>query len=178
MKTVNVPTDFERRAAQALTALLDGVSAIKLLELKCESQPGGPFRAIRARVDVLGHTHTLACEVDSGADWGHLRALLRDLEAGAQSLPDDATPLIIAPYLPPKVQALCKESKTGFLDFEGNARLTVGEFFVVMRSLPRDAASRASAIRSGSSARSDMNSLFPKDAPNFSCKQPQVAVSA
>jgi hypothetical protein len=161
------PTELESRAAQALTALLGRVSAIKLEEMKFQSWPRGSnsgagsrrvqprpiqtsrilARQILAHIDVHGHRHTLACEVYPDGDPVRLRAALRKSHVSVASVHSDATPILIAPYLSPEAQDLCKQSKAGFLDFEGNARLIVGEVFIVMRSLPGNSASpRNSAL--------------------------------
>jgi hypothetical protein len=145
MKTGSVPTELEKRAAEALTALLGRASAFKLVELKRESSPRARFGSILARINILGHSHTLACEVNRNGDPNSLRKVLRELESATWSLDSGATPVLIAPYLSPEAQALCKQAKAGFLDFEGNARLVVGEVFIGTRSLPRAAAIRASA---------------------------------
>ena len=57
---------------------------------------------------------------------------LRKLHA---RFPGETTPVLIAPELSEEAQALCRESNTGFLDFEGNARLYLDEVFIVKRSL-------------------------------------------
>lgn len=159
VSTEPVSTKFEMRAVAALRALLSRVSAIKLLDLKhesdfrCESRPVGRSatvfaRAIFAHIDVFGHSHTLACAVIPDGEPSQLRTQLRtlprELETGAAPFAPDASPLavdavpfVIAPYLSPEAQALLKQSNIGFLDFEGNARLNVGEVFISMRSLSR-----------------------------------------
>jgi hypothetical protein len=168
------PTDLETRAAEALAALLRRISAIKLIELKREfemkreSWPRGPYSGIPARrvqahpiqtspilahrilahIDVYGHSHTLACEVYSDGDPVRLREAFHENQRVAQPISSDATPVLIAPYLSPEAQDLCKGCKSGFLDFEGNARLIVGEVFIVMRSLPgRATAQQSAAVR-------------------------------
>jgi hypothetical protein len=157
MKMDTVSIELETRAAQALAALLGRVSAIKFREMKFQTLPRGrssdttarriQARTIIAQIDVYGHRHTLACEVFPDGDPVRLRAALRECQASAAPVHSDATPILIAPYLSPEAQELCKQSKAGFLDFEGNARLTVGEVFIVMRSLPgNSAAPRNSAI--------------------------------
>jgi hypothetical protein len=50
--------------------------------------------------------------------------------------PGATTPVLIAPELSEEAQALCRDSNTGFLDLEGNARLYLDEVFIVKRSLP------------------------------------------
>ncbi|MGB8028398.1 MAG: hypothetical protein WCF30_01930 [Terracidiphilus sp.] len=159
MKTATMSTEFKKRAADALRALLGRVSAIKLLELEHESQPGGSAAAIRARIDIYGHSHTLACELNSNGEPAHLRAVFSELQRGAAPLAADTIPVVIAPYLSPEAQALCKQNKMGFLDFEGNARLTVGDFFIVMRSLPCRATGRPPIASSKPPLRSSASSM-------------------
>jgi hypothetical protein len=107
-----------------------------------------PTRTILAQIEVHGHRHALACELYSDGDPSRLRAALRESQAFASPVHSDATPILIAPYLCPEAQELCKQSKAGFLDFQGNARLTVGEVFIVMRSLPgRATAPQFAALR-------------------------------
>ena len=178
MKTGTVSIELETRAAEALTAMLGRASVIKLMELKRESPPRARFAAILARIEVFGHSHTLACEVNPDGEPGRLRKVLREWQSDAASLDSDATPVFIAPYLSPEAQALCKQARAGFLDFEGNARLSIGEVFIGMRSLPRDEATRVSAARHPSPVRSSASSISPKGLPKFSRKQAEVALSA
>ena len=178
MKTGTVPTEFETRAAEALTALLERASAIKLMELKRESSPRARFAAILAHIEVFGHSHTLACEVNPDGEPGRLRKVLREWQSDAASLHSDATPVLIAPYLSPEAQAPCKQARAGFLDFEGNARLSVGEVFIGMRSHPCGAAIHPSAALRTLPARSSASSISPKGLPKFSRKQAEVALSA
>ncbi|MGO9323968.1 MAG: hypothetical protein ACLP07_05355 [Terracidiphilus sp.] len=178
MKTGTVLTEFEARAADALRALLGRFSVIKLIELKHESQPGRGFASIQARVSICGHCHTLACEAHPHGEPARLRAGLREKQALVVPLAADAIPVVVAPYLSPETQALCKQNKIGFLDFEGNARLTVGDFFIVMRSLPREAVSRASTAPQKTTARSVDDPIFPNAVPKISRKQPAMALSA
>ena len=161
MKTNTTLTDLESRAAQALAALLGQVSGVKLKEMRREPAGRGQAAAFQARIEVFGRSHTLACEVKSDAEPGRLRAELRDFSSSPPPTPGDAdaTPVIIAPYLSPEAQALCKESHTGFLDLEGNARLSVGELFIGMRSLPCRLTGRPSAASAKVPARSPASSL-------------------
>lgn len=127
MKMKSSMDDLEHRATEALRTLLGQVSAIKLKDIRRESKG-----SVLADVDVLGHRHTLACEVKPSALPGDLRSALRSL-IDAHS--KDATiPVVIAPYISPEAQAVCKESHAGFLDLEGNARLAMGEVFIGKRT--------------------------------------------
>jgi hypothetical protein len=104
--------------------------------------------------------------------------VLREWQSDAASLAAGATPVLIAPYLSLEAQDLCKQSHVGFLDFEGNARLTVGDSFIFMRSLPRAAETRASAALHKMPTRGAIDPIFPSGSPKFSRKQAPAALSA
>lgn len=134
MKTERAASQLELRATEALRALLGQVSAIKLKEMKRESQGNGRGAEILVHIDVYGHSHTLACEVKAKADLSNLGDVLTDLHQCNAHFAGDATPVLIAPYLSPEAQALCNERHAAFLDLEGNARLAIGEVFIGKRT--------------------------------------------
>jgi hypothetical protein len=136
MKRSDASEELENRAAAALKAVLAEISTIKVREIRHRAQEAGPDRGLTVQVDIFGRSHTLSCGVHSDGQPGHLRGALEELRSGAAHLAPDATPVIIAPYLSPEAQALCRESKAGYLDLEGNARLALGEVFIVKRTLP------------------------------------------
>jgi hypothetical protein len=135
MKNDWAANDLEVRAAEALKSLLEQVSAVKLKDIKREPPARGRAPEILAHIDIHGHSHTLACEVNADTRPSKVRASLRKLQDCAAHLAGQATPVLIAPYLSPEAQALCKQSHAGFLDLEGNARLSLGEVFIGKRSL-------------------------------------------
>ena len=55
-------------------------------------------------------------------------------------------PVIIAPYFSPDAQKACEDAGAGFLDLEGNARLSCGEVFIAERSVSSRAASRVTEL--------------------------------
>lgn len=132
MKTSDAKQDLAVRAAAALKAALAEVSTIKVKEIRRES----PEHGLTAYVDVFGRRHTLACEVQSDGQASHVRSALEELRSDAAHRAGDTMPVLIAPYLSPEAQALCNESKTGFIDLEGNVRLALGEVFIVKRTMP------------------------------------------
>lgn len=134
MKSEPRVAELEAHAAEALRALLEQTSAVKIRELKHASQARGRSGELVASIDVYGHSHTLACEVSADASPGKVRASLKKLQNCAARLTGEATPVLIAPYFSPEVQALCKANHAGFLDLEGNARIAFGEFFIGRRS--------------------------------------------
>lgn len=178
MKTGTTSTDFVTRAHDALRAVLARVSAIRLLEFTQVPPPVGASARILVRIDIYGHSHTLACDLYSDSELSSLRAAFRESRAVAAALPPAAVPVVIAPYLSPETQAICKENQVGFFDFEGNARLTVGDFFIVMRSMPRVAATRVSTVQLDTPALAAVDPLFPNMLPKVPRKQPPLALSA
>lgn len=145
MKTKYSMKDLEARATEALRVLLGQVSVIKLKEIQREPQGAGSDICILAHIDVLGHSHILACEVKANARPENLRTALRELRDSAAQFDLTATPVLIAPYLSPEAQAMCKEGHADFLDLEGNARLALGEVFIGKRSLSQSASHRSSS---------------------------------
>jgi hypothetical protein len=148
MKTKNSMDEMEARATEALRALLGEVSVIKLKGIRREAKG-----AVLAHVDVLGHSHTLACEVKSNAGPENLRNVLRELHEETAHM-RDAVPVLIAPYLSPEAQAMCKENHAGFLDLEGNARLALGEVFIGKRALTHHNAAGAATLPPSRTVRS------------------------
>jgi hypothetical protein len=139
MKTKNSVDELEIRATDALRALLGQVSVIKLKEIRREKG------SMLADVDVLGHRHTLACEVRPNSQPENLRTALRNLSNAPRK--DATIPVVIAPYMSPEAQTMCKESHAGFIDLEGNARLSMGEVFIGRRSITPHGTAATTAAR-------------------------------
>ena len=128
------------RASEALKAVLGASSWVRLTELKCEPPSRGRAARILARIDVLGRIHTLVCEVKARENLEQLQAEVENLRvqdvcADAPDRQAQSTRVIIAPYLSPEAQALCKETNTCFVDLEGNARIALGEIFIGKRTM-------------------------------------------
>jgi hypothetical protein len=129
------------RAIEALKAVLGAISSVKLTELTCESYGRGRTAAILARIDVLGRKHALTCEVNVNGNPSQLNLASSSLQCDDTHFQAQSTRVFIAPYLSPEAQALCKETNISFIDFEGNARIALGEIFIskrMMRPLLRD----------------------------------------
>lgn len=137
MKQISTTQELRIRAAEALRAVLGEVSGTKVREINHPSADAGSGGAFTASVDVYGHRHTLACEIAPDNHPAHLRALLQELQASIASAHTAATPLIIAPQISDEVRAVCRESHAGFLDLEGNARIALGEVFILKRTIPQ-----------------------------------------
>ena len=133
MKMTEARVEMNFRTEEALKSVLSEVSTLKLKEIRRASTSSGRQTGFLVRVDVLGHPHTLACAVQTDVRPGNLGAALRELHESATNVAGDATPVLIAPYLSPEAQAMCKERSAAYLDLEGNARIAIGEIFIVKR---------------------------------------------
>jgi len=123
------------RAAQELRSLLEQISAIKVERIDTDLRGAGTVDLL-ARIDVLGHRRTLACAVKADQRPAQIRKMVEEMHVDTGHAAGAATPVLIAPKLSSSMQAVCKERKVGFLDFEGNARLVLDDVFIVKRSLP------------------------------------------
>lgn len=121
---------LEGRAVEALRALLEQVPATELVSI--EQEPLGPDRGIDivAHVELAGRRHTLIGEVKSSGQPRHVRVALLQLRNYLAHHGQDATPILIAPYLSPEAQALCRDEEVCFLDLEGNVRLLFDTVFI------------------------------------------------
>jgi len=137
MRIVDTANTAKSRAAEALMSVLHQVSQIKLKGIDLES-PRPDLRVdILAHIDVHGQSRTLICKVRASGHPDHVRMALEEFQVDASRFDGNATRVVIAPHLSEKSKALCRESKAGFLDLEGNARLELGEVFIGKRSWPR-----------------------------------------
>ncbi len=132
MKSTRIPNEMESRAAEALGDLLHQVSSIKTRDITF--QPASRKSDIVANIDVLGHRHKLVCNVADGQP-DDVRRALQKLRTCAASKKDDATTVLIAPYLSPQDREMCSKNRVGFVDMQGNARLMVDEVFIGKRSV-------------------------------------------
>ena len=63
----------------------------------------------------------LACAVLAHGQPRHVRLALWELTHAIRRICPDSIPLLIAPFLSPASQAICKEDQVAFLDHQGNA---------------------------------------------------------
>lgn len=144
----------EFRAAEALRELLERVPAIRVLDVKQEVAAAGKEVDILVRLDAGGRRYTLACEVKSNGQPRYARPALLQLRDYVAERTPETIPVLVAPYLSPNVQSLCRDEGVGFLDLEGNAYLAFGGIFI-----ERQVASKPDAERR------ELKSLFtPKSA--------------
>ena len=133
MRMVSSMQTARSRAAEALKSVLCQVSQVKLNDIDL---PDPDLKIdIVAHIDVHGHRRTLVCCVKASGRPEHILVALEELQSLANQIDGDAMPVIIAPHLSEEAMALCGEKRAGFLDLAGNARLDLGEVFILRRTL-------------------------------------------
>lgn len=121
---------IESRAAKALRELLEQVPAIRVLDIEQGVAESGKQIDILVHLEASGRHHALACEVKANGQPRYVRAALSQLCSYVAGQAPGTIPVLVAPYLSPSVQALCSEQGVGFLDLQGNVRLTFDGIFI------------------------------------------------
>lgn len=126
-------------AAEALTELLGHVPPVRLRQIEHKLQPGETEADLLVHLDVQNRHRMLVCEVKSSGQPRNVRMALHQLRSYAAHFGDEATPVLIAPYLSPEAQALCREEKAGYLDLYGNAHIAFDGIFIerIVEGKPR-----------------------------------------
>ena len=145
MNIVDSEQSPKNRAVDALKATLNQLSAIKLRRIELDCPDPDVCIDIEAHVDVWGESHVLVCKVEESSHPVHVRTAIHELENYAGRLTGNVIKVLIAPRISAQALALCEQSRTSFLDLEGNARLTLGEAFIVKRRLVKTAQRTASS---------------------------------
>jgi len=117
-------------AAEAFKVLLAEVPLIRLINLKIESPVGENYADFLVHLDVQNHPRTLVCEVKPNGQPRNVRSALHQLHNYSQHLGGETLPVLIAPYLSPESQKLCRESGAGYFDLHGNARIAFDGIFI------------------------------------------------
>jgi hypothetical protein len=135
------------RASERLLALIAEVPLIQVEGVDWE--PAGPNLGIDflIHLQVAGQRRTLACEVQSNGQPRYVRSGLLQLRHYAAGRKEDVTIVLIAPYLSPEVQLLCRKEDASYLDFEGNVRLAFDGIFISHQGAHKPVAERR-ALRS------------------------------
>lgn len=124
------PVKIDDQAASTLRSLLEEIPAVESLEVTLV--PRNPSSAIElaAQLTTFGNRHKLVATVLPSGQPRHARLAVLSLREYVGRLSDHVTPILIAPYLSPQVQELCREFGVAHLDFEGNARLAFATIFI------------------------------------------------
>jgi len=119
--------------ASALQPLLELLAQVPVIR---GAEPVLPLNRVDSGIDALvglqleDRQQPLACAVLANGQPRHVRLALLELTHAIRRDCPDAIPLLIAPFLSPASQALCKEHEVAFFDQQGNARLVFDGVFI------------------------------------------------
>lgn len=130
LKQAESVKSIESRGAEALRDVLERVPAINVLDIKQEAASAGEQVDILVHLEASGRHHTLACEVKANGQPRYVRAALQQLRSYVAELAPGTIPVLVAPYLSPNAQSLCRAEGVGFIDLEGNVFLTFDGIFI------------------------------------------------
>ncbi|MBP2428889.1 hypothetical protein AB7M49_003969 [Bradyrhizobium elkanii] len=140
---------FEKEAAHRLQAVLAEVPFLSVVAVKQNVIDPDHRWELDLLVEVKsnGRPQKIVCEFKSNGQPRIVRAAIDQLRHYVKSLDKGAYGVVIAPYLSPAAQGLCREENIGFLDFEGNCRLVFGGVFIE-RAVPLKPATERREIKS------------------------------
>ncbi|OGQ57881.1 MAG: hypothetical protein A3J24_06020 [Deltaproteobacteria bacterium RIFCSPLOWO2_02_FULL_53_8] len=122
---------LEKEAVADLTSMLVQVPALNQEDIQVEPRhvPDGAVDFL-VTVQYNGKTYVIVADIKATAPPRKVRSSILDLQKATRYYGQDAVPLIVAPYLSPEARAICREYEIGYLDLEGNCRLSFGSVFI------------------------------------------------
>ncbi len=130
LKAVYSMKEAEARAGEALRGVLEKIPILQVEGIDAEAVSGHWEPDLIARLLVDGQPHQLLCEFKSNGQPRYARSALLELRNYVAHRAPQATPVFMAPYISPAVRQMCEEHGVGYLDLEGNARITFGGVFI------------------------------------------------
>lgn len=130
MLNVGNLANIERQAIEALRKALAEIPDLALIVDCIEEVPPDDGVDFLLHITCHGERRVMVCEVKSSGQPRHVQNALFQLKRYIETRNEPVVPIVVAPYLSESARALCIESKTGYLDFEGNARITFPGFFL------------------------------------------------
>jgi len=120
----------EQRAGEALSQLLAHVPIIQIVG-RAHEVPHNRYRPdFVVQILVDGREHLLIGEYKSNGQPRYARPALLQLRDYAREHAPHATAVFIAPYISPAVRQLCEQYDAGYLDLQGNARITFAGVYI------------------------------------------------
>jgi hypothetical protein len=139
---------FEKEAAQRLKALLAEVPFLSVQHVRQNvSDPDNREIDFLIEVNANGRAQQLVCETKRNGQPRNIRAAIDQLRFFLGTRKKGEYGVVIAPYVSPASQELCREANVGFLDFEGNCRLVFDGVFIE-RAVPLKPATERREIKS------------------------------
>jgi hypothetical protein len=130
----------ERQGVARLSDVLSNVSSLTLSPARTGKAASDMGVDAVVAAEIGGRRFELLVECKSEAQPRHVRPALLQLRHAASQVGKAAVPVLVAPFLSDRAQALCREFEVGYVDFEGNALLSFGTVFIERSVATRPAA--------------------------------------
>lgn len=135
--------DIGEQAVERIEALCDSIEWMTLERIEPGFHQSGCWIDMLAHVRVLDQAYMLVCGVNPNGQPRYARPSAIQLRDCAAQMGGGASPVLMAPYLSPASQSLCREYGVGFLDFQDNTYLALkGALIVRDRGKPPPAERR------------------------------------
>jgi hypothetical protein len=130
LKSTESMNEMELRGREALEGLLSQVPIVSIDSLEWKPVIARSEVDLIVRLQTAGQPYQLLCEILFNGQPRYVsHALLKMREYVARSGPD-VIPILIAPYFSPATRDACQQNQVGYLDLEGNARISFGGVFI------------------------------------------------
>lgn len=130
LKDTYLMKETEVRVDEALRRLLAKIPILQIEGIDAEAVSDDRAPGLIVRLLVDGQPRRLICEYKPNGQPRYARSALLELRNYIAHQASEVTPVFIAPYISPAVRQLCEEKGVGYLDLEGNARITFGGVFI------------------------------------------------
>jgi hypothetical protein len=119
-------------AVEKLKDLLSEIPSLQVIQIREHEKEHDKIYNVdfTMRVKVREDSFLLACEVKSNGQPRFIRPAIIALHGYANVTKHNVVPVVIAPYLSPEVQEMCREHKINYLDFEGNAHIAFDYVYI------------------------------------------------
>lgn len=119
----SVNEDQAERTLRALLQRMESVRDVEVARQVISADTAIDFIASFRRGKT---THHLLIEVKANAEPARVRTAIWQLRSAAEAYGNDVYTVLAAPYVSPASREICQENGVGFIDFTGNAYLSVG----------------------------------------------------
>lgn len=128
----DVGKEIARKAAHALEDLLVEIPRLHIHEIVAGQEPIQRDHGVDfiAEADFDGQTVRLFVQVKSNGQPRVARDTAYRLREYLSASGEGGIPMIIAPYLSERAQAVCKDEQMAYLDLEGNAHISFGSVYI------------------------------------------------
>lgn len=130
LKVDKLMNKTELQGREALESLLSQIPVIGIRDVQWERPLASQEVDLIVHLQTAEQPYQLFCDIlPSGQPRYVNHALLKMREEVTRGGPE-VVPILIAPYFSPATRDVCQQNHVGYLDLEGNARISFGSVFI------------------------------------------------